>query len=93
MRDLRFGKGSMGGKVYKKQGRREMGQRKLRGLTIRDCSMKTGVISRYRFAIDCDSNVPGIRATIAYVGYRPHAKLIIRSINEFQNKNKKVAQK
>ena len=43
--------------------------------TVREDKQK-GMISEYRFIIECNTNVPGIKGTVARAGYLPYARLM-----------------
>ncbi|MDD5565215.1 MAG: hypothetical protein PHQ91_15985, partial [Thermoanaerobaculaceae bacterium] len=44
--------------------------------TLRDAKYAKGIISEMRFVVECNTNIPEIKNTIALVGYKPNGRLI-----------------
>lgn len=44
--------------------------------TVRDAKYIKGVVSEMRFVVECDTNIPQNKGTVALAGYKPNANLI-----------------
>lgn len=44
--------------------------------TIRDAKYAKGIVSEMRFVVECNTNIPEVKNTVALVGYKPNARLI-----------------